>query len=126
MNKLIAVAALMICLPVYSQTTSSPAAAVGFVLSTNLSAVVVHVNKAVGVSSETTFGGESKIDTATSGYCAGGLCSAANGGPTFGCKLSPENGTALLAVLGFSGLLVGRFSYRRLNSNRQLETSTLA
>ncbi len=128
-NKLIAAAALMLCLPIHSQapgTASSNAAASGILLSTNLSAVILRVNRAIGVGTGAAFGGGADADTSTSGYCAGGLCSAAISRPAFGCKLSPENGTALLAVLGVTGLMLGRFSYRRLNSTHQLETSTLA
>ncbi|WP_419806163.1 hypothetical protein [Terriglobus sp.] len=88
--------------------------------SLNLGATVGSVNKNLGITSSAI--GAKPVIAAMQAPCVGG-------GPCINpapCSSSPENPTALLAVLGATGLLVGRLGYGRMRNRNALATSVAA
>ncbi len=102
-------------------------AASGAIVSTNLSAAVVKLNKNFGVASGAVFGASGgsapprakPADTCVFGNCGGTPV------PIGPCVGSPENPTALLAAIGLSGLLLGRFGYSRLRTRRNTASTQI-
>ena len=121
MKTMLAALALALCVPVsgFAAPTHTPVPA-GALLSTNLSAAVLRLNNMVGVPTANMYGsGAGPAGPVAAAFCPTGSCSDPVTGPVTGpCTPSPENGTALLAILGFAGLLAGRFSYGRTQRNR--------
>ncbi len=118
----------LLAVPACGSAAMAPSAAVsGALLSTNLSAAVLRVDNLMGVNSNGLFnGGSTNVGNVNPNdtICFGGTCvTTPITGPSNPCTPSPENGTALLAVLGFLGLLSGRFGYRQLQRSR---TATVA
>ncbi len=121
------VSAALLTVPACGSAAMAPSAgASGALLSTNLSAVVLRVDNLMGVNSNGLFAAGTNGNGAASpnDTCIGGSCTTTPiTGPGSPCTPSPENGTAMLAVLGFAGLFFGRFGYRRMQRTR---TATLA
>jgi hypothetical protein len=114
-----ALAAATLAVPACGSAATT--AASGALLSTNLSAAVLRVNNLVGVNASGLYGsGAAASNPGVTNFCYGGATCITDPvtGPTQPCTPSPENGTALLAVLGVAGLLSGRFGYRRLQQGR--------
>lgn len=118
------VTSALLAAPVCGSAAMAPnAAGSGALLSTNLSAAVLRVNNLMGVSSNglyaagTTSPGSANPNDAP--CIGGGNCTTDPiTGPGDPCTPSPENGTALLAVLGMAGLISGRFGYRHMQRSR--------
>ena len=107
------VLALSLLMPLCTHAAVAPVAilpvASGALLSTNLSAAVVRLDKAMQTNTGGTFGGI-RIRPL---ICPGGNCGTAPITALPGCTDSPENPTFLLGILGMAGLLLGRYSYSR-------------
>ncbi len=110
-----------LAVPACGFAATTPAAS-GALLSTNLSAAVLRINNMMGVNANGLYGsgaGNSGMAGLNDICIGGGPCvTDPVTGPSQPCTPSPENGTALLAVLGVAGLLSGRFGYRRLQQGR--------
>ncbi len=121
MKILCAALVLAFCVPAsgHAATSRVPVAS-GALLSTNLSAAVLRLDNFVGVGTNGIYGNAAPAGITAFDFCPGGNCGAdpISGPAPAGCVPSPENGTALLALLGFAGLLVGRFSYGRMQRSR--------
>lgn len=113
---LFALPAVTVAAPARQPALVSGYAVTGAFLSTNLSAAVVKLNHNFGIASGAVFGASGSkppLRAAPADTCVFGNC----GGtpvPVGPCTGSPENPTALLAVLGISGLLLGRLGFRQL------------
>ena len=109
MKKFLPIALLCVFIP-----AAAPAA------SLNLGATVGSVNKNLGITSGA-IGAKPVIAAIQSGPCLGGGCP-----DPVGCPTSPENPTALLAVLGATGMLLGRLGYSRLRNRSAITSPTAA
>ena len=118
------VTAALLAAPMCGSAAMTPSAAgSGALLSTNLSAAVLRVNNLMGVSSNGLYAAGTNtpvLANPNDTICIGGSDCTTNPitGPSNPCTPSPENGTALLAVLGLAGLLSGRFGYRHMQRSR--------
>lgn len=107
-------------LPLTLLALTLPAAASA--ASLNLGSTLTSVNKEMGIASGTIYGRSAIPVLAQSNpSCPFPPCN--NPAP---CPTSPENPTALLAVLGASGLLLGRLGYGRLRNRRNLSLTAAA
>lgn len=91
--------------------------------SLNLGATVAGVNKNLGVKSSAVY---ASAATPMIAAIQGNPCPIGGCPPDPAqCPTSPENPTALLAVLGASGLLLGRLGYGRMRTRRFATSAAL-
>ncbi len=89
--------------------------------SLNLGATATQVNKDLGIASGTIYASSAIRVMAQAPTCPFPPCTT-----PAPCPTSPENPTALLGLLGATGLMLGRLGYGRLRNRRDLTLTAAA